>query len=62
MVGLVWHRLGGLPEDVLSAPLEYAVIYEIELDSCPLPIHDEQDVVGFHDLIVPALPPIPLPC
>lgn len=62
MVGLVWHRLRGLPEDVLSAPLEYAVIYEIELDSRPLPVHDEQDVVSFHDLVVPALPPIPLPC
>lgn len=39
---------------MLSTALENAVIYQIELDSCSLPIHYEQYVVTFHNLVVPA--------
>lgn len=50
---LVWHGWL-LPERVLPASLEDAVVYHIKLNAGPLPVHNEQDVIAFHDLVIPA--------
>jgi hypothetical protein len=39
---------------MLSAAFKYAVINEIKLNSCSLPVHNEQYVISFHNLVVPA--------
>lgn len=39
---------------MLSAPLKYAIVQNIKLYSCSLPIYYEKDVIGLDDLIVPA--------
>ncbi|KAG6482412.1 hypothetical protein ZIOFF_059043 [Zingiber officinale] len=38
---------------VLSASLKYAIIQKIKLYSCSLSIHNEEDVIGFKDPVVP---------
>ena len=37
-----------------SAALEDAIVHEIELNSCSLSVHYEEDVIGFHCFVVPA--------
>lgn len=44
-----------LSERVLSASFEDAVIYQIELKPSSLSIHNEENVVAFHDLVIPAV-------
>ena len=39
---------------MLSAALEDAIIHEIELSSCSLSVHYEEDVISFHYFVVPA--------
>lgn len=44
---------------MLSAAFENVVVYQIKLDSCSLSIHNEQYVITFHNLVVPAFIQIP---
>lgn len=46
-----WRRFS---EYMLPATLEDAIVYEIELNSRSLTVHNEQYVISFHDLVVPA--------
>jgi hypothetical protein len=44
-----------LPKDVFSTTLENTVIYHIKLNSCSIPIQNEQYVITFNNLVIPAL-------
>lgn len=44
-----------LPTGIFSATLKNTIIYHIELNSCSIPIHNEQYVITFHNLVIPAL-------
>lgn len=45
---------GRVPENMLSASLEDAIIDEIKLHSCSLTIQNEEDVICLHNLVVPS--------
>jgi hypothetical protein len=44
-----------LPKDVFSTTLENTVIYHIKLNSSSIPIQNEQYVITFNNLVIPAL-------
>lgn len=44
---------------MLSAAFKYAVINQIKLNSCSLPVHNEHYVITFHNLVVPASSKMP---
>lgn len=54
LVGQCWLST---PECMLSAALEDAIINQIKLHTRPLSIHNEQNVVCFQYLVVPAWDP-----
>lgn len=50
---LVWHRWS-LPKRMLPASLKNAVVYQIKLNPGSLPVHNEENVIAFHNLVIPA--------
>lgn len=54
LLALVRYYWWSLHKHVLSAALEDAVIYQVELHARSLSIHNEKNVVCFQYLVVPA--------
>lgn len=59
LLSLVRYRLRSLSEYMFPAAFKNAVVYQVKLNSCSLPINYEENVVTFNNLVVPANDSIP---